>query len=214
MPARKWQPGNRARPQPLLPNQLALMTRLEGVEVRAYYHQAKEEEEVGENINLGLYLAEHRNVVISLTRFTEEELNAFQQVINSACDRARKTVVERDRIAGEAFQSGDNTYVRSYRRVPVVIDRTGAFPEHSESLLRRSRRAPAVDVYPDRPALGDGREDDSRVAQQHEAVDLSSYDVPPTDKSEEVSGVGTPWDNPVGFLQSPDPWEGRAASDS
>lgn len=215
---RKWQPGDRNRPSPVLPHELAWIARLEGVEVRAYIHPPNKstegEVDYGENINLGLYNGERRNVIFSLTTLTEKELDAFQRVVTAACARARKTIVERDRIAEEAFQRGDNSYARSYRRVPVVLDRSGAFTEHGESILRGSRRAPGVDVYPDRTPSGDGGEDCSGVADDDERIDLSEYDVPPTGEHQEVFGVGAPRIDSAGFLQSPDPWERRAAPDS
>lgn len=60
----------------------------------------------------------------SLTTLTEEELDAFGDFIQRSIEIARPIVQNRDRIAKEAMENGDDTFIRVYRAVPVVHDRT------------------------------------------------------------------------------------------
>lgn len=59
-------------------------------------------------------------ISINLTRFREDELDIFEEVISYAIKRARPVVQERDRVAREAYARGDGTYERLHRGTPKI----------------------------------------------------------------------------------------------
>lgn len=58
-----------------------------------------------------------------LTNFTHEELMALSEIFNLACDLAEPVVLERDRLAREAFENGDDSHERVYRSPPTKVVR-------------------------------------------------------------------------------------------
>lgn len=62
---------------------------------------------------------------IPLTSLTLEELNALEGVLVKAISAARPIVAERDRIAEEAANNGDDTYYRRHRSSPKVSEFPG-----------------------------------------------------------------------------------------
>lgn len=60
---------------------------------------------------------------VGLARFTEQELDLFEEFITLAIKMARPVVLERDRIAAEAFEEGDDSFSRVYRQDPKLIVR-------------------------------------------------------------------------------------------
>lgn len=59
-----------------------------------------------------------------LTNMTEKELDAFSDIFKHAIELARPVVRERDRIAWEAYESGDDDHhERVYRSPPAKVVR-------------------------------------------------------------------------------------------
>jgi hypothetical protein len=75
--------------------------------------------EEGEDVILFMKRGQNK-LAINLSEFTTEELIAFRRVVGHAIKLATPIVEERDRIAKEAADSGDNVYYRSLRPSPKV----------------------------------------------------------------------------------------------
>ncbi|MEU4066702.1 hypothetical protein AB0F25_30690 [Streptomyces wedmorensis] len=58
-----------------------------------------------------------------LTNMTHEELVALREIWEHAFDLAEPVVVERDRVAREAFERGDDSNERVYRAPPAKVVR-------------------------------------------------------------------------------------------
>lgn len=65
-----------------------------------------------------------------LSTMTTPELHLYSELINLAIEMARPVVAERDRIAAEANEEGDDSYSRIYRQKPQLIVRP---PSEDES---------------------------------------------------------------------------------
>lgn len=75
----------------------------------------------GKDIVLMLKREDNRAVLpIPLTSLTEEELDALQTFMNETIAAARPVVQQRDAIAKEAAERGEDTYFRRHRSGPVV----------------------------------------------------------------------------------------------
>jgi hypothetical protein len=60
---------------------------------------------------------------IELTEMTVEELDAVKKMFDTVFAEAREVCAHRDRLAQEAFEDGDDSHFRLYRRVPDVVER-------------------------------------------------------------------------------------------
>jgi hypothetical protein len=69
-------------------------------------------------INLGMTVSGFR-----LSEMTTEELDAFEAFIVKAVERARPICKELDARAAKAWEEGDDSYTRSYRTAPRLVER-------------------------------------------------------------------------------------------
>lgn len=78
----------------------------------------------------------------TLTSLTSEELALFRELMNLALDLAEPIVEQRDKAAQDAYENGDDSFVRIYRQVPRLVVRDGALRANSGSLRKRSEDSP------------------------------------------------------------------------
>lgn len=90
-------------------------------------------------------------MAIDLSRFTEEELDAFKQFVNDTIELARPIVQQRDRVAKENYERGIDSDPRIYRGVPKVIRRPWAVGIDASSVLDRLEDIPRR-PEPEKPA--------------------------------------------------------------
>jgi hypothetical protein len=98
------------------------------------YDEVVEDEEGGEKPNdlrpgksisvlMGTNFGNRAGLKWILTNFTHAELMAVREIFNLACDLAEPVVLERDRLAQEAFENGDDSHARVYRSPPTKVVR-------------------------------------------------------------------------------------------
>jgi hypothetical protein len=73
--------------------------------------------------------------VMNLTNLTEPELMALKELFDSAFEWALPVVKLRDKEANDAYEQGDDSYIRSYRAVPTVVYRKRPQFEYREGVL-------------------------------------------------------------------------------
>lgn len=63
---------------------------------------------------------------MNLSSMTEEELDAFKEMVDASCEAARETIKHRDELAQEAMSDDDEfeVFQRLYRPAPVMVDLT------------------------------------------------------------------------------------------
>lgn len=89
--------------------------------------------------NILLTIKRDENFVsINLAALTTEELNIFEQSVQCALELARPVVLERDRVAREAYENGDGTYRRLHRGSPVFSVVTRKERRDDSSVQERS----------------------------------------------------------------------------
>lgn len=103
-------------------------------EVRAY----ATENQIGPTVQLQLDLNRMRRPVgLNLTNLTLVELEALRTIVNLAFDLAEPVVKDRDKVAQDAKDSGDDSYARVYRQVPEFVVRPGKVLAYGEGVLGR-----------------------------------------------------------------------------
>lgn len=124
--------GNRFKPGKISENRYAWLRTGIGQFVTMYYEdnplleeQGEEESdlEFGPTVRLILPRQFGPPMKYNITALTFEELDMMRQFFNLLFDLAEPTVRERDRLANEAFEAGDDSYARIYRQVPQYIVR-------------------------------------------------------------------------------------------
>jgi hypothetical protein len=75
------------------------------------------------DVLLSFALGDYKSLLIDMTNFTEEELDAFKTVVMTAIDTARPEIQARDTKAKEDFANGDDTNARLYRPIPRIFTR-------------------------------------------------------------------------------------------
>lgn len=75
---------------------------------------------------------------LPLTKLTRSELDKTQELFDLAFRWARETVDARDKIARDAFEAGDDSISRIYRRDPRLFVRKRPDDEYSTRLRQRS----------------------------------------------------------------------------
>ena len=101
-------------------------------------------------------------VSINLTALTTDELHKFREFLNIAFDLAEPVVAQRDRIAQDAFNEGDDSFARSYRQIPQLVIREGAVGQDDEGVYFRPDDLPSGDES-GRGEVGDLRVPDGGV---------------------------------------------------
>lgn len=153
-----------------------------------------------------------RNISWDLTGLTAEELIAMRQIFLDAFDWALPICRVRDKEAQDAFERGDDSYIRIYRAVPQLVYRNRPESEHSEGVQHRPEDVPQVDN-----ADGDSdagvRDEGDVVAERHEGGVEPKDNWPATHQPPVLRPVvGEPGIPPI--VQGSDPGEGSASSDS
>ena len=75
--------------------------------------------------------------IISLANLTEAELDTLKELFDLAFELAKPIVQERDRVAQDEFDKGNDSFDRLYRRVPTLVVREGAKRENNPGLRQR-----------------------------------------------------------------------------
>jgi len=79
---------------------------------------------------------------ISLTNLTYLELQTLRKLFDLAFEWAEPIVQERDRVAQDAFDQGDDSFERLYRRVPNLVIRKRPKRENSDGVRERPESLP------------------------------------------------------------------------
>lgn len=109
--------------------------------------ESDEFNESGDSVILwiGIYRSVSR---MNLTACTEEELKKFKEFINYAIDMALPIVIDRDRVAKEAADAGQDIFERRHRQPPRLSYLKGAEPKHTESVPNRHSNVLSGDADP------------------------------------------------------------------
>lgn len=99
--------------------------------------------EVGHNILLLIPIpGRNRPMAWNLSAMTSAELNATRDFFNHLFNLADPIIRERDKVAQDAFDKGDDTYQRVYRPLPQFVARPWEEFTNSEGLLDGSPNPP------------------------------------------------------------------------
>jgi hypothetical protein len=105
-----------------------------------------------------------------LSDHTEEELKYLKEILDIAFYLAIPVAQERDRVAREALDAGDDAFARLYRGVPQLFIRPGLKREYDPSVPIGSPRVPKVDNETGNSSDRSGNEEQSVV----ESIPLDS----------------------------------------
>lgn len=114
-------------------------------------------------------------LIMNITALTIEELDAMEAFFKLIFDEARPIVVERDRVAREAFDSGDDSFARVYRQLPQFIIRSRSEFGHTEGVHVGSEDLPEVNGGDD--TSDDGLRGDSDQLAPDEPLRSGSEDL-------------------------------------
>lgn len=102
---------------------------------------------IGQWIISGLPEKEHVSIYLSfaipnaikpvqwnLTALTHAELMAMKTIINEAINLAEPVTIALDKEAEDAFQNGDDSFLRIYRQVPQLVFRSGEKSPYGKSV--------------------------------------------------------------------------------
>lgn len=136
---RHYRPGSRRGPGAGRMSDLRKMwVRVGKWELILYMGEVEDEQEpdfdLGESVFFTITYAGSKKATMNLTAFTEEELSAFATFVERVVEQARPICKVRDDAAKEAFDEGDDSFIRLYRPVPEIIVRKGALPEYDEGI--------------------------------------------------------------------------------
>lgn len=110
------------------------------------FEQKAAKSEKGDNVLLFVTVPGRRNPLTwNISAMTSEELEAARKFFNHLFDLADPIVRERDKVAKDAYDKGDDSYTRSYRQLPQLVIRQGQESRHSESLHDGPSDAPSGD---------------------------------------------------------------------
>lgn len=130
----KQRPGFKRRPVAQFSDTRESWVKTGSLDVVMYVNPHSPEGEVGEDHILTFVHPNRRPLAVNLTGLTEEELNAVQMFLNRAFEQARPIIQERDKVADDAFDQGDDSFVRNYRRPPELVVRTRKVRSNSEGV--------------------------------------------------------------------------------
>lgn len=127
---RKFRPGHRDNPQlrgsgKMSENRFAWLRTVIGQFTIMKYEPSEEDADAEYGPTVLLYIPRPggRDISFNLTALTKEELDAIEEFFNLLIAEARPVVADRDRIANEALEAGDDSHARVYRQVPQFIVR-------------------------------------------------------------------------------------------
>jgi hypothetical protein len=136
--------------------------------------------EYGDSVWLVIPRPNSRPVMLNLTALTHEELKLTRQFFNAVFDIAEPLCMDRDKVAQDAFDQGDDSHIRLYRSVPELIVRKGTVGAHGQVLRERLANVasgPEQHVDPSRAF----RDDSDDVATEAPADDRPEDDEPASD---------------------------------
>lgn len=135
--ARQWQSPQRYKPRRdgrISPNRIAWLRTVIGqfVVMKDYDLESTDSPtefdpvESGSTYRLLLPRQSGRPITYNITALTHEEFIALRKLFDLLFELAEPVILERDRIAQDAFDQGDDSFNRSYRQVPQLVIREGA----------------------------------------------------------------------------------------
>jgi hypothetical protein len=139
-----------------------------------------EVDELGPNVILFIPRPNTRDLALHLTALTESELDATEEFFKLLFDLARPTVQERDRVAKDALEKGDDSFTRVYRADPQFIVRKGQESADDQGVLNGPDSLPEgnkPDGSPDGGLLESGPD----VATGEQGGHVSQDDESPAD---------------------------------
>lgn len=157
MPADRFRPGHRNRPQARGDGKLS-----EGraAWVKAAFGQLvlmveaePDHPNLGPSVMLTYPRPSGRPVTINLTALTEEELDAMQQFFDLLFQTARPVIRLRDKVAKDALAQGDDSHARVYRQAPQFVVRSREVIANAQGVWERLAGVPPLD---EAPASSDG----------------------------------------------------------
>lgn len=147
MSDRKFRPGARTKRYTegkMSPNRLAWLGTYIGQFVLMYYRTPEEtedsdhvESEPGPTLRLMLPQQRGRAFIFNITALTHVELLKLKELFDMMFEIAEPIVKERDQAAQDAFQRGDDSFVRLYRPVPRLVVRPRTLTADGEGVLQR-----------------------------------------------------------------------------
>lgn len=146
MTERKFRPGRQRRftEGKMSKNRLAWLSTYIGQFVLMYYATPEEtedsekvESEPGPTLRLMLPQQRGRSIMFNLTALTHEELVKLKELFDIMFSIAEPIVKQRDKAARDAFDRGDDSFIRSYRQVPLMVVRPWAFTADGQGVLQR-----------------------------------------------------------------------------
>ena len=160
MVTRQYRPGSRRFKRNegrMSPNRLAWLRVYVGqfVIMRGYDEESlpdvaendndDEVSEVGRDIRLLLPRPTGRPITFNITALTHEELIEMKKFFNLLFDLAEPIILDRDRRAQDAFDQGDESFMRSYRQVPQFVVREGTNGADDQGVHERPEDLPSGD---------------------------------------------------------------------
>lgn len=86
-----------------------------------------------------------RAVSYNLTALTHEEFLVLKKFFLMVFDLVEPVVIQRDKVAQDAFAKGDDSFARIYRQVPQLVVREGQDGADDESVLHGPEDLPSGD---------------------------------------------------------------------
>jgi hypothetical protein len=117
-----------------------------GMMVLMEYRNGEDEDESTNETEptIRLYLPQPGRKAVSydLTALTEPELDAMEKFFALLFKKARPVVQQRDKVANDALERGDDSFARVYRDAPQFIVREGQVSSDGQGVYDRPEDAP------------------------------------------------------------------------
>lgn len=141
----------------------------------------EEKDQTGPTVRLIIPQPGRRAVSLNLTALTSAEIVLMREFYNLLFDLAEPIVRERDKVAQNAYENGDDSFARIYRQVPQLVVRSGAIGPDYESV--RNRLDDLSRGVRDGFSSADGvRRVGTELASSEPEKDRTQDDEPQTDK--------------------------------
>ncbi|HEY6021730.1 MAG TPA: hypothetical protein VIY48_18230 [Candidatus Paceibacterota bacterium] len=163
---KQYRPGSRKalyRPGRFTPGRIAWTTTYAG-QYAITHHPEVKENEPGPSIKMNISRGSGRPIVIDATSLTMEELLQLRKAFNLLFDLAEPIVRERDRVAQDAYDKGDDSYTRSYRSVPRFVIREGEIGPDGQSVYDGPESIPLRYRWPGGAGYSEHPEEELRDA--------------------------------------------------
>lgn len=156
------------------------------------YLRYEESGEEGRDYDSLYIVTAPKGAVINLGRMTNVEFSAYRDFMNLAFSLAEEVTTRLDNEALSAYESGNNSYMRIYRQLPVLALRRRVFPQQFEELQTRPFPVANLDggKLPDILGLGGSRTGRERVSGVDNAEQVGSDNASTAFGAQEVGPVG------------------------